>query len=127
ENPDLRPSMKDVVLMLEKVKLVEDPLFPPFGFRPFSQMIYMGESGRENIERERSDKIERDCTYLQNITAGPTNESVAGSDGGVAHPQLKSNKRKTRSPNMLQRPDKIELDPMYPQNIIVGPSHASVA
>ncbi|KAF5186249.1 Pr5-like receptor kinase, partial [Thalictrum thalictroides] len=61
ENPDLRPSMKDVVSMLEKVKLVEDPLFPPFGFD----------------EREQSDKIERYRTYLPNITADPTNESVA--------------------------------------------------
>ncbi|KAF5179155.1 hypothetical protein FRX31_031258, partial [Thalictrum thalictroides] len=109
ENPDLRPSMKDVVLMVEKVKLVEDPLFPPFGF-----------------ERERSDKIERDRTYLQNITAGPTNESVAESDRGVL-PQQKSNKRKTRSPNMLERSDKMEHNPTCPQNIIAGPSHASIA
>ncbi|KAF5186439.1 Pr5-like receptor kinase [Thalictrum thalictroides] len=127
ENPDLRPSMKDVVLMLEKEKLVKDPPFPPFGFRPFSQMIDMGESGRENIERERSDKIEFDPTYPQIITAGSTNESVAGSDGGVALPQLKSNRRVLRSPIMLERSDKMELDPTYPQNIFAGPSHASVA
>ncbi|KAF5193770.1 hypothetical protein FRX31_016643 [Thalictrum thalictroides] len=60
----------------------------------------MGESGRENIGRERSDKMELDPSYPQNITA---NESIAGSDGGVALPQLKSNKRKTQSPNMFTK------------------------
>ncbi|KAF5197745.1 Receptor-like protein kinase, partial [Thalictrum thalictroides] len=77
DDPDLRPSMKDVVLMLQKEKLVKDPPFPSFYFRRASSpMVDVEVPRRENIEREWSDKMELDPMYPQNIIAGPSHASV---------------------------------------------------
>ncbi|PIA26910.1 hypothetical protein AQUCO_08500002v1 [Aquilegia coerulea] len=109
--PELRPSMKDVVLMLEKKLQVRDPP-NPFLFGQISTLQVDPEELRtENIERIRewSDSLEPDLTHPQNIHACPTFASVAGGgnngpggDSGVTLQQMKSNVPKRRSSNILK-------------------------
>ncbi|KAF5181482.1 Receptor-like protein kinase [Thalictrum thalictroides] len=51
DNPNLRPSMENVALILNKKELVNDPPCPSLNFRQYSSMVDLEESRRENIER----------------------------------------------------------------------------
>ncbi|PIA55095.1 hypothetical protein AQUCO_00800082v1 [Aquilegia coerulea] len=77
--PELRPSMKDVVLMLEKKLLVEQPPNPFMTFQISTPQVDLEQSHKENIERESSDSLELDPipTYPQYTIASPSYASVA--------------------------------------------------